>query len=804
MTDSSNSQGEETIKSTLQRYNIIAKDVESHSFKDGEIGHLLSNKWYSRFKRASKQNNDEFNLPIDNNHLFDTNNEIKQWIIKNRDYIVVSDKSWNLLSKWFEIVGPSKDVLSVKDPVKQKIISDVIPSSFMIYYHSPNEEGKNLSKQVFISKYAKVSDLKLKALKDCGLYKEGEASTESRLRDYLNQNGRQVLDDEKTLLDYDFTFEPDLFLEKKDDQGNWPEIKKTGYIPSRKNSQSKHGIVGIVNFGNQCFQIAIIQALGHCRPFINIITDEKYNNITKSSNISILRQFRLLIKQMWNNETGNSLDLTRLFKAISDKEGKTKNFTDRRQHDAHEYLIGLLDDLIGQTSPDQNVSETKICVLEPSDGTTINDQKTAEKNWNMLIEANKSPIYPLFYFLESERHECLKCHNVSSIFNQTWFIEIPFTTLSKKQQSIIWVPFSSENNPLKFIIKIDNENITDEDCKNKINETLKENNISFENNTNSTIAFAYQRNLDQSAIKKAKLISSSSSSEVLNFRPEFIFTEPKKVTNNLYAFEIPDKTKSYFLANFSIPNFDLTLVNAFICQFEEEESEEEAKRITIAHLKKSLFGKLFKVEDPTSDIDSKIFKEIKITGSLVQNDRYKFLYNLVVNVTIDLDYQMNTQPRRSREITVFPNFDITDLLKERSLSSVLDQPALCSHCNEKQNMSVSSHFCNMPEILVIHVAPYKLQVDHFERIKVKITFPETLLMKDCMIESKKNEETKYKLFSVVVHAGPDPNFGHYYTYAFHDKRKEWFVFNDEVWSNCELSMVLQADPFLLFYQKVTE
>lgn len=803
MTELVNSQEEENIKSTFDRFSIISKDVQSHKFKEGEVGHLLSFKWYSRFKRASRENNNDFNLPINNDHLFE-NDEIKRIILEKHDYIVVSDKVWNLLSKWFNITGPTKDILSVKHPVKQKIISDVIPKSFMIYYHESNEDEKNLSKQVLISEYAKVSDLKLKALKQCGLYKEGEPLSDSRLRDYLDQNGRQILDDDKTLFSYNFTDEADLYLEKKDKQGKWPEINKRGYIPIRKNSQSQNGQAGIKNSKLQCFIISIVQALGHCRPFLDIINDAKYDKIQKESDISILRQFRSLLAQMWNNESGKVLDLTPLYRAIEQKEKKNKRFTDGQQHDAHEYLTQLFDDLIGQTNPDPKVSETLLCTLEESDGTTTNDQNISKKNWDQLLKLNQSSIYPLFYFLKSERYECLKCHNVSTTFVPSWDVDIPFTTLSRKQQSIIWVPFSSDNNPLKFVITIDKENITDEDCKNKINSTLKKNNIEFESGPNATIAFAHQPNSNQSTPARAHLIASSSSAEILNFKPEFIFTDAKKDPKDLFAFEIPDKQKSYFLATISIPNYDLTIVNAFICQFEDEESEEEAKRITIAHLKKSLFGQLFKVEDPTNDMDNKVFKEVSVSGSLVQNDRYKFLYNLIVNVTINLEYQMNTQPRRWREIYVYPEFDITDLLKERSLTSTFDLPKFCKHCNENQTMSISTHFCNMPEILIIHVVPYTLESDHYTKIKVKVTFPETLVMKDCMIESKKNEETKYKLFSVVVHVGDDPNFGHYLTYAYHDKRKEWIKFNDDVVSNTDISRVLQVEPFLLFYQRISE
>lgn len=802
MTDpSSILQSEEDIKTTYDRYHTIAKDIESHEFKEGEVGHLVSNKWYSRFKRAAKQNNNDFKLPINNDHLFNENKKIKQCIIYKRDYVVVSDKAWRLLSKWFEIAGPSEDVLSVKDPANQKIILDVVPYSYIIYYRNPIEDQVNLSKQVFISKYAKVGDLKLKALKECGLYKEGEASDESRLRDYFNQTSRQVLEDDNTLLSYNLTFEPELYLEKKDSQHRWPEIKKTGYVPIRKNSQSSNGMCGIINLHQcKCYQIAIIQSLGHCRPFVDLITDEKFDNITKNTDIEILKQFRSLIKRMWNNESGRPLELMQFNTALSKKEN-THVFAQFIQNDAHEFLINIFDNLIGQTSPDPNVFNTEICVLDNSDGTTTNDQKTAEKNWNKLIKANQSPIYPLFYFLSTERYECFNCHNISTTFVQSWDIDIPFMTLYKKQQNIVWIPYSSDNQPLRFIIKIDNESESYNEYKNKINDTLKKNNISIEDDPNSTVAFAYQPNLDQSGAKNANLVSSSSST-IINFRPEFVFTDAKKVKDDLYAFEIPDKNKSYFLVTFSVFNFDLNLINAFICQFENEESEEEAKRIAIAHLKKTLFANEFKVEDLTNNNDDTIFKDVSISGSLVQNDRYQFLYNLTVNVTIECP--LNTQTRRLRDIQVLPEFDLADILKERSMANMFDSKRFCEHCKENTQMSVSYQFCNMPEILIIYFGLFTLQSGHYERIKVKITFPETLLMKDCMIESKKDIETKYRLISVVVHEGPSPVSGHYYCYSYHDKRKEWLHCNDALVTSCNLSRVLQAQPFLLFYQRIEE
>ena len=64
-------QMEENAMTTRDRYNLIANDIESHEFKENETGFLLSKKWYTRFKSAAKQNNNSnFNLPIDNSHLF--------------------------------------------------------------------------------------------------------------------------------------------------------------------------------------------------------------------------------------------------------------------------------------------------------------------------------------------------------------------------------------------------------------------------------------------------------------------------------------------------------------------------------------------------------------------------------------------------------------------------------------------------------------------------------------------------------------------------------------------------------------
>lgn len=785
---------EENAMTTRDRYNLIANDIESHEFKENETGFLLSKKWYTRFKSAAKQNNNSnFNLPIDNSHLFTEDNEIKEYVIQGSDFIVVSNKSWDLLSKWYKITGPSREIIRARDPIKQKLVFDIPPKSYMINYLKPGDDSQNISsKQVFISKYATVADLKHKALKECGLYKENEPETDSRLRDYFNQNSRQVLDDKKTLLSYNLPYEPDLLLEKKNEQGNWTQFKSPRHISSRKNSQSNSGKVGLKNNINQCYQSSVIQALGHCRPLLDVIFDDKYDNVGSSK--QILSLFRYYMKQMWNNETEIFLSLRRVI------------YNDREQHDAHEYLSILLNYLIGQTNPDPNIKEMVTPALKASDGTKLNDQETFKKNWDSLNINNQTPLFPMFYILSSNRYQCLECNEVTNVFEGFSTCEIPFDPLIKKQQTIIWIPYASSNHPLKFVIKNDNENATDDEFKKKINDVLKQNKVDAESGPNSTIAFAYSQNDSQTensptASMNPNLISGSSSTEILNFKPNFVFTNAKIVPGYLFAFEIPNKQKSYFLVNFPIPNFGQVLISTFICQFEDEESEEEAKRIAIEHLKKSLFGQLFKVEDGSNDLEKNIFINVTVSGSLVQDDRYQFLYKLVVNVQLNINDKINTKPRQLEEITKLPECDIADLLKEQSSTRIFDTLRRCDKCQKDTKCTISHHYWALPEVFVIHVVPYISVNNQRQRLPNKVTFPEILEINDSALETASNEKYKYKLFAVVIHL-PYSEGGHFIAYAYHDKRKEWILFNDMDVRDAKLSDVLSADPFLLFYQRI--
>ncbi len=62
---------------------------------------------------------------------------------------------------------------------------------------------------------------------------------------------------------------------------------------------------------------------------------------------------------------------------------------------------------------------------------------------------------------------------------------------------------------------------------------------------------------------------------------------------------------------------------------------------------------------------------------------------------------------------------------------------------------------------------------------------------------------KYKLYGVLVHSGTMTG-GHYFAYTKIEEQKEdhWFYFSDTNFKEVSLRTVLNAQAYILFYEKI--
>jgi hypothetical protein len=109
-------------------------------------------------------------------------------------------------------------------------------------------------------------------------------------------------------------------------------------------------------------------------------------------------------------------------------------------------------------------------------------------------------------------------------------------------------------------------------------------------------------------------------------------------------------------------------------------------------------------------------------------------------------------------------------------------------------------FINLvPRILVIHLKRF----DNFQRkIKKFIKYENEINLNKFLFENKE-ENYRYRLFSVLVHDGFSINSGHYYSYV-KNSNDIWYCMNDSHVSRVNEKEIFQQSPYILFYERIID
>lgn len=142
---------------------------------------------------------------------------------------------------------------------------------------------------------------------------------------------------------------------------------------------------------------------------------------------------------------------------------------------------------------------------------------------------------------------------------------------------------------------------------------------------------------------------------------------------------------------------------------------------------------------------------------------------------------------------------------------------LCPKCKSKQNATKRTSINQAPRILIFTIKRF----DIFGRkIQAKIRYPVTFDAKahmdqavDGKVPLQSLPDQIYDLYGVVVHQGGSTSSGHYYSYCRTDMALspnsgdgkpapgKWFECNDSYISPISEHQALNAQAYLLFYQK---
>jgi ubiquitin carboxyl-terminal hydrolase 8 len=195
-----------------------------------------------------------------------------------------------------------------------------------------------------------------------------------------------------------------------------------------KDRYMKKGLSGLINLGNKCFMVSILQCLSHTLKltdyFLNctFLEDDPDKANKRKNEYYLIMSYTQLLSSMWEK---NQLLKPKSFTENLSKFVKKYYTTD--QQDSHECLLYILDLLHKGISYDIDV-QIKGEVKTPVDALI----KKSLESWKQFYENNYSFIVEVFHGLFMNRITCQSCKFSELVFEpyNCWNIDIPDSSTS--------------------------------------------------------------------------------------------------------------------------------------------------------------------------------------------------------------------------------------------------------------------------------------------------------------------------------------------------------------------------------------
>ncbi|KAM3379680.1 ubiquitin carboxyl-terminal hydrolase 20-like [Capsicum galapagoense] len=134
----------------------------------------------------------------------------------------------------------------------------------------------------------------------------------------------------------------------------------------------------------------------------------------------------------------------------------------------------------------------------------------------------------------------------------------------------------------------------------------------------------------------------------------------------------------------------------------------------------------------------------------------------------------------------------------------LDDPEIkytCERCKVQVSIEKQLMLYDAPSVAIIHLKRFQNDGSVVGKVDKHVSFPLELdLLPYTDNNQTNNEQMKYYLYAVIVHAGSTSSSGHYYCFICAEPN-EWYKFDDSTISWVHEDLVLAEEAYIMFYAK---
>ena len=181
------------------------------------------------------------------------------------------------------------------------------------------------------------------------------------------------------------------------------------------------GTIGLENLGNSCYMNAVLQVLAQTQDLVNYMMSERSTqevsvNTRLEARGPVAEELTQLLRIIWSRRPHNVAP-NRFRAAIS---ARHKDFGDMQMHDAHEFLILLLEWLHTDLKP-----AVAPAAPLPVSSADIANVENGGQIWRQLQQTHGSIVTQLFYGLQKSTLQCTACGFESATFEPFSLLSLP-------------------------------------------------------------------------------------------------------------------------------------------------------------------------------------------------------------------------------------------------------------------------------------------------------------------------------------------------------------------------------------------